>query len=120
MEAILDLIESYSYEKWQMIKPHVISEFGGITSSSQYSDINNVQSIRSQNSMLFDLFEREDRIEIVIPFNTGKSTWHINESNNYLPYKTVLYKPENIGQPIDENTVWIYTDRIYFYELWKK
>ena len=120
MEAILDLIESYSYEKWQMIKPHVISEFGGITSSSQYSDINNVQSIRSQNSMLFDLFEREDRIEMVIPFNTGKSTWHISESNNYLPYKAVLYKPENIGQPIDENTVWIYTDRIYFYELWKE
>ena len=31
-----------------------------------------------------------------------------------------MHKPENIGQPIDENTVWIYTDRIYFYELWKE
>ena len=30
MEAILDLIETYSYVKWGIIKPHAITEFGGI------------------------------------------------------------------------------------------
>lgn len=118
MEAVLDLIESYSFQKWGIIKPHVISEFGGIVGNT-YSDINNVQSIRSQNSLLFGLFERQDITELTIPFTTGKSTWHITEANNYLPYKAVLYKPVPMGVPLDQVTSWEYTDRIYFYELWK-
>ena len=118
MEAVLDLIESYSYEKWGIVKPHVISEFGGIVGST-YSDINNVQSIRSQNAMLFGLFERQDITELVIPFTTGKSTWHITEDNNNLPYKAVLFKPIPFGVPKDQITSWEYTDRIYFYDLWK-
>lgn len=118
MEAVLDLIESYSFQKWGIIKPHVISEFGGIVGST-YSDIDNVQSIRSQNAMLFGLFERQDVTELTIPFTTGKSTWHITEANNYLPYKAVLYKPVPFGVPLNQVTSWEYTDRIYFYELWK-
>ena len=118
MEAVLDLIESYSFQKWGIIKPHVISEFGGIVGSS-YSDIGNVQSIRSQNAILFGLFERQDITELTIPFTTGKSTWHITAANNYLPYKAVLYKPVPFGVPLDQVTSWEYTDRIYFYELWK-
>jgi hypothetical protein len=118
MEAVLDLIESYSFQKWGAIKPHVISEFGGIAEST-YSDINNVQSIRSQNAMLFGLLERQDVTELTIPFTTGKSTWHITEANNYLPYKAVLFKPVPFGVPLDQVTSWEYTDRIYFYELWK-
>jgi hypothetical protein len=96
----------------------VISEFGGIAGST-YSDINNVQSIRSQNAMLFGLLERQDVTELTIPFTTGKSTWHITEANNYLPYKAVLFKPVPFGVPLDQVTSWEYTDRIYFYELWK-
>lgn len=118
MEAVLDLIESYSFQKWGAIKPHVISEFGGIAEST-YSDINNVQSIRSQNAMLFGLLERQDVTELTIPFTTGKSTWHITEANNYKPYKAVLFKPVPFGVPLDQVTRWEYTDRIYFYELWK-
>ena len=118
MEAVLDLIESYSFHKWGAIKPHVISEFGGIVGSS-YSDISNVQSIRSQNAMLFGLLERQNITELTIPFTTGKSTWHITEANNYLPYKAVLFKPVPFGVPLDQVTSWEYTDRIYFYELWK-
>jgi hypothetical protein len=78
-----------------------------------------VQSIRSQNAMLFALFERQDVTELTIPFTTGKSTWHITAANNYLPYKAVLYKPIPFGVPLDQVTSWEYTDRIYFYELWK-
>jgi hypothetical protein len=78
-----------------------------------------VQSIRSQNAMLFGLFERQDITELTIPFTTGKSTWHITAANNYLPYKAVLYKPVPFGVPLDQVTSWEYTDRIYFYELWK-
>jgi len=69
--------------------------------------------------MLFGLFERQDITELTIPFTTGKSTWHITAANNYLPYNAVLYKPVPFGVPLDQVTSWEYTDRIYFYELWK-
>ena len=118
MEAILDLIETYSFVKWGIIKPHAITEFGGIV-NGEYNDIMNVQSIRSQNSILFGLLERADRVEIAIPFTTGKSTWHITEENNYMPYKAVLYKPIPIGVPLDQVTGWEYSNRIHFYDLWK-
>ena len=118
MEAIFDLIETYSYVKWGIIKPHAITEFGGIE-NGEYNDIMNVQSIRSQNSILFGLLERTDRVEIAIPFTTGKSKWHITEENNYMPYKAVLYKPIPIGVPLEQVTDWEYTNRIHFYELWK-
>ena len=118
IEAILDMIETYSYIKWGMIKPHAITEFGGIT-NIEFDDLTNVQSLRSQNSMLFGLLERTDRIEIAIPFTTGKSTWHITEQNNYVPYKAVLYKPIPFGVPLDQVTGWEFTNRIYFYDLWK-
>ena len=118
MEAILDMIETYSYVKWGIIKPHAITEFGGIE-NDEFSDLSNIQSIRSQNAMLFGLLERTDRMEIAIPFTTGKSTWHITEENNYMPYKAVLYKPIPLGVPLDQVTGWEFTNRIYFYDLWK-
>ena len=119
LEAVLDLIETYSFSKWGTVKPHAISEFGGIE-DALYNDISNMQSIRSQNAMLFGLLEREDRMEIAIPFTTGKSTWHLTSENNYMPYKAVLYKPIPMGVPLDQVTDWEFTDRIYFYDLWKE
>ena len=117
-EAIMDLIETYSYSKWGTIKPHMITEFGGI-GEAVYSDLNVSQSVRSQNSMIFGLMEREDRMEMTIPFTTGKSEWHITSENNYLPYKAVLWKPTNMGAPVGQIQGWEYTNRIYFYEMWK-
>jgi len=117
-EAIMDLIENYSFSRWGFIKPHAITEYGGIA-KKEYSDIKNVQSIRSQNNMIFGLLDREDRLDISLPFTEGKATWHLTKANNYLPYKAVLWKPINMGVPKNEITGWEYTDRIYFYDLWK-
>jgi hypothetical protein len=78
-----------------------------------------MQSIRAQNGMIFGLMDREDRLEISIPFNTDEAKWHITEKNNYLPYKAVLWRPENMGVPKKEITGWVYTNRIHFYDLWK-
>ncbi|GGF36193.1 T9SS type A sorting domain-containing protein [Echinicola rosea] len=118
-EAILDLIENYSYIKWNEVKPHAISEYGAIEKGygENYSDLASIQTIRSINHILFGLLEREDLMEISIPFITGKAQWHINEANNYQPYQAVLWKPTNIGEP--DPAGWEYTPRINFYELWK-
>lgn len=119
-EAILDLIENYSYIKWDEVKPHAISEYGAIEKGygDDYSDLASIQTVRSINHILFSLLEREDRMEISIPFITGKAQWHINEANNYQPYQAVLWKPTNIGEPNPAG--WEYTPRIHFYELWKE
>ncbi len=118
-EAILDLIETYSYAKWGVVKPHAISEYGGIEQGfgDDYSDLRNIQAVKSINHILFNLLEREENMAISIPFITDKSTWHINANNNYQPYNPALFKPSNIGEP--NPTGWVFTPRINFYKLWK-
>ncbi|MFY0598194.1 MAG: carbohydrate binding domain-containing protein [Cyclobacteriaceae bacterium] len=124
-EAILDLIETYSYAKWGTIKPHAISEYGGIESGydDSYSDIKSIQSIKSINHLLFNLLEREDRLLISIPFITGKAEWHITEANNYEPYGAVLWRPLTVTPTADPNNPilddWTYTARIHFFQLWQ-
>ncbi len=118
-EAILDLIETYSYTKWGVVKPHAITEYGAIEKGygDNYSDLASIQTVRSINHILFNLMERQDKMAISIPFITGKATWHITAENNYQPYQAVLWKPTNIGEPTPAG--WEYTPRIHFYELWK-
>lgn len=117
-EAIMDMIETYSVNRWGYVKPHAITEYGGIV-KNEFTLVRNMQSIRSQNAMIFGLFDREDRLEISIPFNTDEASWHITKQNNFLPYKAVLWRPENMGVPKSEISGWVYTNRIHFYDLWK-
>ncbi len=123
-EAILDLIETYSFIKWGQIKPHAITEYGGITRGDgpEYSDITSVQTIKSSNNMLFNFLERGDRMAISIPFNTGKGTWHINKANNYQPYGAATWRPLSIVQTDNPNrprlSNWVYTSKVHFYRLW--
>ncbi len=118
-EAILDLIESYSHIKWGYVKDHAITEYGAIASGygGNYSDIESIQTVKGINHILFNLLEREDKMAISIPFITGKGTWFMTPENNYQPYGAVLFRPTNLGQP--NPTGWVYTPKIYFYEMWK-
>ena len=124
-EAILDLIETYSMIKWGFVKPHAISEYGGIEKGypTGYSDVKSIQSIKSINHILFNLLNRQDRLAISIPFITGKATWHLTAANNYQPYGAVLWIPTTIGQAPPSGNVnnyqWEYSSRINFFKLWK-
>ena len=113
-EAILDLIETYSHTKWGTVKPHAITEYGAIASGygDNYTDIESIQTVRGINHMLFNLLDRENKIDISIPFITDKSTWHINAGNNYQPYGAALLIPTNIGQPVVAG--WKYAPKISF------
>ncbi|WP_066314095.1 RICIN domain-containing protein [Aquimarina aggregata] len=125
-EAILDLIETYSYTKWGRVKPHAITEYGGIEKGygPNYSDIKSAISLKSINGILFNLLDREDRMAISIPFITGKARWHITGANNYQPYTPSLWRPlsvtptSNPNKPILKN--WKYTAKIDFYRLWSE
>lgn len=118
-EAILDLIESYSHQKWALVKPHAITEYGGIEKGypAEYSDVKSIQSIKSINHLLFGLLERQDRMLTSIPFIGDKALWHLTAANNYQPYGSVLWIPTNLGEPTPAD--WRYSARILFYQLWK-
>lgn len=118
-EAILDMIEAYSYVKWGEVKPHAITEYGGIEKGypDEYSDMKSIQSIRSMNRIIMNLMERENDMLISIPFIGDKAEWHLTAANNYNPYGSVLFIPTNLGEPNPQG--WEYSARILFFELWK-
>lgn len=118
-EAILDLIETYSYVKWGVVKPHAISEYGGIVEgySGDWDAVASSNGNIGQNHLMMGLMNREDRMLISIPFTTDKSTWHINAGNNCQPYGPAILIPENLGSC--NASGWEYTPRLLFYEIWK-
>mmetsp|Transcript_2568 Transcript_2568/g.8611 ORF Transcript_2568/g.8611 Transcript_2568/m.8611 type:complete len:1123 (-) Transcript_2568:414-3782(-) len=120
-EAILDMIEAYSFLTFGgVVKPHAITEYGGIASGypSGWNDVEAVQSVSSSNKLLFNLLDRgEARVAVSIPFITDKSQWHLTAANQYEPYGAVLLRPTNLGEPTPRG--WVYTPKILFYEMWR-
>ncbi|OHX66621.1 T9SS type A sorting domain-containing protein [Flammeovirga pacifica] len=119
-DAILDLIETYSYIKWGTIKPHAITEYGGISQGygDTYTDVESIQTVRSINHMIFGLMDREDRLMISIPFITGKSSWYY-EANDYEPYGANLWKPVKSSVVNGVIHEYDFTEKVMFYDLWK-
>jgi len=119
VEAIMDIVETYSNYKWGYVKPHAITEYGATDAADYYERSYIMQSVRSQNHMIFQLMDRENTMEISIPFTVAKAPWHIIAANSYKPYHSVLFEPVPMGVPINQITEWVYNDRIYFYKLWQ-
>lgn len=118
-EAILDMVEGYSFIKFGKVLPHATSEYGAIddTYGIDFDERNAYRVMSSINHLLFNLLEREDKMLISIPFICDKSTWYLNKENNFKSYCAVLMNPTN---PSDfRNSEWTYNDKIHFFDLWK-
>lgn len=125
-DAVLDMIDAYTYLQTAETKPFVIDEYGGIESGYTDDQFNIAvgQAVRSQMSLLFQYLERPDRVEYSIPFTGDKSLWYINEENDYRPYGASLlidkqFAETGVGRPKEQITEWVYTDRVYLFEMWK-
>lgn len=112
-EAILDLIEAYSYKALNKVKPVSITEYGRLVSNqpgfpgvSNYEPIENSQAVRSQIHMLMNFIERGNDIGITIPFSTGKNKPEFKYS------KAGLWTTNG-------SEIWELTPRKYFFEIWK-
>jgi len=101
-EAILDLLETYTDQKFGTPKKLAITEFGIIETNYPagpapgfYNEAEHAVTIRGINSMLFNFFERQDNIEICIPFITGRSDFFYNRNRNRptKPYVPSLIRP---------------------------
>lgn len=120
LESLLDMVETYSQFKWNTVKPITISEYGGIEEGygDTYTDLRSAQSVASQNKMLMQLLNRQDRLLTSIPFNTGKAAWHYNAANNWNPYGATVLRPDPNSIVNGEPTNFFWTKRLDFYKLW--
>lgn len=122
VEAILDLIETYGYVKWGKPKPHAITEYGDIPKGfdPEYSPASASAHLNSLNHLTFGFLDRQDRIEIAIPFITTKSPWFYNSpENNFQPYGVDLWRPDKSTIVDGKVKGFLRTEKFFFYDLWK-
>ena len=115
-EAIIDIIETYSFIKFNTIKPIAITEYGRLVPNqpgwakgngvSNYEPVENSQAVRSQIHLLMNFLERADHLETTIPFNVDTR----NANAQYC--KSSIWLKNSDGQ-IE------LTNRIYLYEMLK-
>ncbi|ARV16955.1 beta-agarase [Polaribacter sp. SA4-12] len=117
-EAILDLIEAYSFKKWAIVKPHLISEYGYTAKGligEPFSPELNATCLIAYNKILMQLLDKPDRLLKAVPFITAKANWFYRDQKrnpNGYPYPWVLKKKETDGS-------YTFTHLTKFYELWK-
>lgn len=118
LEATLDLLETYSFNKWNKIKPFLISDYGLKVPSwegAPYSDQKDTFTIESLNKIITALLDKPDRIEKAIPYILGSA-------NEFYNDKTI--NPDGNSHPFAltrklEDGSYAYTHLVKFYEFWK-
>ncbi|WP_010181995.1 hypothetical protein [Aquimarina agarilytica] len=118
-EATLDLIETYSFNKWNKVKPLLISEYGlkvPYWEGTAYSPDRDAFILESLNKIVMSLLDKPDRIEKAIPYILGKAEKFyensvVNPNGNPHPW-TISHKSAD-GKSYE------YTNLIKFYEFWK-
>jgi hypothetical protein len=117
-EAILDLMETYSYIKWGVVKPHLISEYGYTANNVEgkpYSQEMDGRIIEAINKFLMILLDKQDRLLKSVPFIVGKATWfYDNKTKNpdQNPYPWVISRKLSDGS-------YKFTHLTKVFELWK-
>ncbi|MEO0796697.1 MAG: T9SS C-terminal target domain-containing protein [Verrucomicrobiota bacterium] len=120
-DAIMDLVETYSFIKWGKVKPLAITEYGDIPKGypEGYTPEKSSQEHRAYNHILFQLLERQDRIMTSVPFITSKSPWYYEEVGRLEPYLADLWRPDPDSVVDGQITRYLPTEKIAFYDLWK-
>lgn len=117
LEATLDLMDHASYEKFGVVKPTLVSEYGAQVHTmlgNQWSPQRDWHYLKSTNSMMMTFMDRADNIAKALPFIVLKATWG---TVNGVPYNWRLLRKEN--EPENLTGAWVYTELLKFYDLWK-
>lgn len=120
MEAMLDMIESYSKIKLGEVKPFVISEYGYFWQNGdieKYTKEFDWQNLRSFSTIMMQLLEKPDVMLKTMPFKLLKANWWKSKEfpKAKYPYRLFRQKKELERETGDE---WVYTELVKFYELW--
>jgi len=121
IEALFDMIETYSKLKLNEVKPFIISEYGFYKPNficTAYSRELDWLNLRSYSSMMMQFMEKPDLIAKAIPFMILKARWFTPPASNpdaiYM-YRLLRQKNEVAGET---GTDWVFTDFVKFFQLW--
>lgn len=117
-EAILDMIEHYSYLTLGEVKPFNISEYGNFTrdmNGTPYTKERDWFNLRSFSSLMMGFLEKPDKMVKVMPFVLLKATWWTHESGNRYPHRLLRQEWELEGETGND---WVYTELVQFFQLW--
>ena len=118
LEATLDLIETYSHNKWSKVKPMLISDYGLKVPSwegAPYSSDRDTFTIESLNKIITSLLDKPDRIEKAIPYILGTANdFYLNKKTN----PNGNPHPFSITKKLKDGS-FTYTHLVKFYEFWK-
>lgn len=115
VEAILDIIDTYSHIKLGETKPFAITEYGRLVPDQpnfakrpmgNFVPVVNTQAVRSQLHMLMNFIERGGDVVLSTPFTLGKIKPRFKYSKSSLWIETKKGKYE-------------LTPRRFFFEAWK-
>ena len=129
LEAILDVLQTYSYIKHGKAMPIAITEYGRLvpnqpaweeatgaqgnklekpvkTKISNYHPVTNSQAVRSQLHMVMAFMNRQNELENTVPFTIGKAP------QNAMYSKSSLWVKQPDGS-------FEYSNRRYFFEMLK-
>ncbi|TXE11921.1 carbohydrate-binding protein [Seonamhaeicola algicola] len=135
-EAILDLIESYTAQKFGTPKKLAITEYGVIENDeafppgpapSYFNEARSAVSISGLNNMLFNFLERQDNIEICIPFVTGRADFFYQSgfssdggTGTPRPYTPAITRPTELYTTAPyRNNQYVLSYKANFYRFWK-
>lgn len=120
MEAMLDIIESYSKIKLGEVKPFIISEYGYFWQNGEiekYTKEFDWQNLRSFSTIMMQLLEKPDVMLKTMPFMLLKANWWKSKEfpNAKYPYRLFRQQKELEGE---KGNKWVYTELVKFYQLW--
>ncbi|MEM0913715.1 MAG: glycosyl hydrolase [Planctomycetota bacterium] len=121
VQAVMDMIDTYSYLKWGYAKPVMITEYGRIIkeeTDKPWPDRLRREGpvIRSFMGMLMTYMEHPDRVLKAVPFILGVGSWTYNvqggmHSSEDAPSDFLLYRRAGDN--------YVLTELALFYEFWK-
>ncbi len=117
VEATLDMMEHYSYLKFGVAKPFLISEYGAQVHDyfGAWSPFRDYLHVKSINALMMQFMERSDRIESALNFLPIKAAWGTTALDNVYPHRLMRLSNE----PASLSGEWIYSDMIHTFEIWK-
>lgn len=118
LEATLDMMEHYSYLKFGIAKPFLVSEFG-----AQTHDYNNIWSpyrdwlhMKSANAMMLQFMDRPQLVTKLINYIMLKAEWGYNASTGQAWASRLMRKA---NEPESYSGEWVYTDMVKMFQLWQ-
>ncbi|MFY0598838.1 MAG: T9SS type A sorting domain-containing protein [Cyclobacteriaceae bacterium] len=118
MEAIMDMVEHYSVLAHGERKPWYITEYGYLLNERVfYNKQSDWYQVRTFNSMMMQMMERQDILIGAIPFMILKAEWGRVDGVPYGP-RLLRQKKEVEGFEGNGND-WVYTDLVKFFQFWR-